>query len=65
MGFKKNNFPESEKYYEEAISLPIHTLLKDEEQNFVIDNVLNFLSRQKTYIENSKIIKTEGFQNIF
>ena len=65
VGYDKNNFPESEKYYNEAISLPIHTLLKDEEQNFIIENVLNFLSRQKTYFKNYNIDDDEGFQNIF
>ena len=53
------------KYYEEALSLPIHTLLSDDEQDFIIENVLNFLSKQKTYFKNYDINKDEGFQNIF
>lgn len=65
IGYKKSDYPESEKYYEEAISLPIHTLLSDEEQDYVIENVLNFLSRQNTYYKNSKISDKNGFQNIF
>jgi UDP-4-amino-4,6-dideoxy-N-acetyl-beta-L-altrosamine transaminase len=65
IGYDCKDFLESEKYYEEAISLPIHTLLSDEEQDYVIENVLNFLSRQKTYIKNSDITKNKGFQNIF
>ena len=60
-----NDFLESEKYYEEAISLPIHTLLTVEEQDYVIENVLNFLSRQNNYAKNSKITDNKGFQNIF
>ena len=64
-GYDKNNYPESEKYYKEALSLPIHTLLSDEEQDFIIENVLNFLSKQKTYFKNYDINKGEGFQNIF
>ena len=65
MGYDANNFPESEKYYEEALSLPIHTLLTNEEQDFVIENVLNFLSKQKTFINNTNNLTSKGFQNIF
>ena len=65
IGYNKKDYPESEKYYEEALSLPIHTLLSDEEQDYVIENVLNFLSRQNTYYKNSKISDKNGFQNIF
>ena len=65
IGYDRNDFPESENYYEEAISLPIHTLLTDEEQEFVIEIILNFLSRQKTYYKNSNDLVEEGFQNIF
>ena len=65
IGYDSKYFPESEKYYEEAISLPIHTLFSEEEQDYVIENVLNFLSRQKTYVKKSKIKDNEGFQNIF
>tara|TARA_B100001250_G_scaffold149451_1_gene128017 strand:+ start:14137 stop:16266 length:2130 start_codon:yes stop_codon:yes gene_type:complete len=65
IGYDKNNFSQSEKYYEEAISLPIHTLLTEQEQDFVIEIILNFLSRQKTYFKNSNVYTQEGFQNIF
>ena len=65
LGYNSEYYPESEKYYEEALSLPIHTLLKDEEQDFVIENVLNFLSRQKTYIKNHPNEDLDGFQTIF
>jgi UDP-4-amino-4,6-dideoxy-N-acetyl-beta-L-altrosamine transaminase/dTDP-4-dehydrorhamnose reductase len=65
IGYDSNDFLESEKYYEEAISLPIHTLLTVEEQDYVIENVLNFLSRQNNYAKNSKITDNKGFQNIF
>lgn len=65
IGYNNEDYPESEKYYEEALSLPIHTLLKDEEQDFVIESVLNFLSRQKTFIKNNGNEDLEGFQTIF
>jgi len=65
IGYNSDDYPESEKYYEEALSLPIHTLLKDEEQDFVIESVLNFLSRQKTFIKNHRNEDLKGFQTIF
>ena len=65
IGYDINHFPESEKYYEEALSLPIHTLLKNEEQDFVIENVLNFLSKQETFIKNHDSENLHGFQTIF
>ena len=65
IGYNNEDYPESEKYYEEALSLPIHTLLKDDEQNFVIESVLNFLSKQKTFIKNNSNEDLEGFQTIF
>ncbi|NDD49652.1 MAG: UDP-4-amino-4,6-dideoxy-N-acetyl-beta-L-altrosamine transaminase, partial [Alphaproteobacteria bacterium] len=36
MGFKKGDFPQSERFYSQAISLPIHPTLKKEEQNKII-----------------------------
>ncbi len=42
LGFKKNQFSISEKYYSEAISLPIFPDLKVREQMFVISQIKNF-----------------------
>lgn len=36
IGFKSGDYPEAEKYYQDAISLPIHPLLTLEEQEFVV-----------------------------
>lgn len=36
MGFKQGDFPEAEKYYQEAISLPMFSTLSEEQQNTVI-----------------------------
>ena len=36
MGFKQGDFPDSEQYYREAISIPMHPSLTKEEQNFVV-----------------------------
>ncbi|NQV76551.1 MAG: UDP-4-amino-4,6-dideoxy-N-acetyl-beta-L-altrosamine transaminase [Bacteroidetes bacterium] len=49
LGFKSEDFPEAENYYAEAISLPIHTVLSDEDQNVVIN----------------QIVKPIGYQNLF
>tara|TARA_B110000008_G_scaffold122657_1_gene125103 strand:+ start:4253 stop:6373 length:2121 start_codon:yes stop_codon:yes gene_type:complete len=65
IGYNLNDFPNSEIYYQEAISLPIHTLLKDEEQDFIIENILNFLSRQSVFNKKLNINEEIGFQNIF
>lgn len=37
MGFKKGDFPEAERYYQEAISLPLFPELSQQEQDFVVD----------------------------
>jgi UDP-4-amino-4,6-dideoxy-N-acetyl-beta-L-altrosamine transaminase len=37
LGFRPGNFPEAEKYYEEAITLPLFSGLTDEDQDYVID----------------------------
>ncbi len=39
IGYSRENYPESEKYYQEAISLPIYPLLKEKDQIYVV-NVL-------------------------
>jgi UDP-4-amino-4,6-dideoxy-N-acetyl-beta-L-altrosamine transaminase len=37
MGFKLGDFPDSEQYYREAISIPIHVNLTEDEQVFVVN----------------------------
>jgi UDP-4-amino-4,6-dideoxy-N-acetyl-beta-L-altrosamine transaminase len=44
MGFKKEDFPESEKYYAEAISLPMYYGLTDEQQDQVVDTLKKILT---------------------
>jgi dTDP-4-amino-4,6-dideoxygalactose transaminase len=41
-GFKKGDFPISEKYYEKALSLPMFPTLTEKEQDFVIEKTINF-----------------------
>jgi dTDP-4-amino-4,6-dideoxygalactose transaminase len=35
MGFRTGDYPEAEQYYREAISIPMHVNLSDEELQFV------------------------------
>jgi UDP-4-amino-4,6-dideoxy-N-acetyl-beta-L-altrosamine transaminase len=41
-GWKKGDFPIAEKYYEHCLSLPMFPSLKEEEQEFVIEKILEF-----------------------
>jgi UDP-4-amino-4,6-dideoxy-N-acetyl-beta-L-altrosamine transaminase len=41
LGFKKNDFPHSEKFHQEAISLPIFAKLSNDQQNIVIENLIS------------------------
>ena len=40
--FKKNDFPVSEKFYKQEVSLPIYPLLKESDSTKVIKNILRF-----------------------
>jgi dTDP-4-amino-4,6-dideoxygalactose transaminase len=44
-GFKKGDFPESEKYYSEAISLPIFPNLSHKDQHKIVDVISNLLNK--------------------
>ena len=41
LGSKKGDFPKSEAYYSKCISLPMYPTLTDEEQEFVIQEVIS------------------------
>ena len=43
MGFKHGDFPESEKYYSEAISLPMHPNLSAKDQDTVVEVLKSLL----------------------
>lgn len=43
LGWKRGDFPISENYYEHCLSLPIYPSLKDDEQEYVITEIKNFL----------------------
>lgn len=44
LGFKKGDFPEAERYYNQCLSLPMFPTLTDEEQAYVIQQVLDFVN---------------------
>ena len=39
LGFKKNDFPEAEKFYQEVISIPMYAILKDVHQEYVVETL--------------------------
>jgi dTDP-4-amino-4,6-dideoxygalactose transaminase len=43
MGFLQGHFPEAEKYYSEAITLPLYTALTKAEQDYVIESLKSLL----------------------
>jgi UDP-4-amino-4,6-dideoxy-N-acetyl-beta-L-altrosamine transaminase len=47
MGFKRGDFPEAERYYGEAISLPMYFGLSDEEQDYVVEKLREVLDGRK------------------
>ncbi|MDR2528633.1 MAG: UDP-4-amino-4,6-dideoxy-N-acetyl-beta-L-altrosamine transaminase [Synergistaceae bacterium] len=46
-GYKKGDFPEAEKFYAEAISLPLFPSMKDEDVTRVVDCVKSFFHKHK------------------
>ena len=44
MGFSPKSFPNMEKYYKEALSIPDHVKLSEKDQHFVIDTIRKILS---------------------
>ena len=46
MGFKLGDFPESEKYYSEAISLPMYPNFAEEDQNKVVDILASIVTKR-------------------
>jgi dTDP-4-amino-4,6-dideoxygalactose transaminase len=44
LGFRKGQFPNAEKYYEECLSIPMFPSLKENQQAYVIENIKAFFS---------------------
>ncbi len=49
IGFKREEFPEAEAYYREAVSLPIYPTLSDEHQTEVIESLKTPLGHQTLF----------------
>jgi dTDP-4-amino-4,6-dideoxygalactose transaminase len=47
LGFKQGDFPNAERYYEKAISLPLYPDLLDEEQAHVVQSITTILQELK------------------
>jgi len=45
LGFQLNKFPETERYYEEAFSLPLFPTLTSEDVYRVVDTLKNILDK--------------------
>jgi len=45
LGYKKGDFPEAEKAAKEALSLPMYPELKQEDQDYVIEKIIEFYSK--------------------
>ena len=43
LGSKAGDFPNAEKYYEHCLSIPMYPTLTEEEQEFVISEILGFV----------------------
>ena len=46
LGYKKGDFPESEKAAREVLSLPIYPELSQKDQNFIIKKIKEFYEKQ-------------------
>jgi UDP-4-amino-4,6-dideoxy-N-acetyl-beta-L-altrosamine transaminase len=44
MGFSPGDFPEAEKYYRNAISIPLHPNLSEKDQDVVVNSIREFMS---------------------
>ena len=43
LGFRLSDYPETERYYRQALSIPLYTSLSGEEQNLVIESIKSLL----------------------
>jgi UDP-4-amino-4,6-dideoxy-N-acetyl-beta-L-altrosamine transaminase len=49
IGYNRNDFPEAESYYSEAISIPMYATLTESEQQFVVDSIKKPLGYQNLF----------------
>ena len=48
LGFRKGDFPEAERFYDDALSLPMFYDLRDEDQEYVVNSLREILSNGKS-----------------
>ena len=48
-GFKKQEFPNAESYYSEAISIPMFATLTESDQQFVADSIKKPIGHQNIF----------------
>jgi len=46
-GYKEKDFPVAERLCKEVISFPIHTEMKEDVQDYIIENIINFFNNGK------------------
>ena len=63
IGFNNNDYPNSESYYSEAISIPIFPAMTEDQQNYVINTIKEINSEQ--IVEYGYNKKRDGFQDLF
>jgi dTDP-4-amino-4,6-dideoxygalactose transaminase len=44
-GWKKGDFPLAESYYDKCLSLPMYPALSNEQQDYVIENIIKFIGQ--------------------
>lgn len=49
IGYSKENFPESEAYYSEAISIPMHTKLTNKDLDYIVEQISKPLGHQNLF----------------
>ena len=42
IGYDPNNFPNSESYYDQALSIPIHQKLSESQINYIVETINNY-----------------------
>jgi len=45
LGYKNGDFPYAEAYYEECLSIPMYPTLTNEEQNYVVKTIIEFINK--------------------
>jgi dTDP-4-amino-4,6-dideoxygalactose transaminase len=49
MGYQKQDFPEAESYYAEAISIPMYVTLTEDQQSEVVERIVTPIGYQNLF----------------